>query len=1189
MPKILFVFLLFFTQIKCLDIHNEKAESNIEDGTIFQEPGISETHFLTYKNETKISFGVIEQGKLQINIYSINCNFKVDFTGELLNQFHLEAYSFIIDSENRDIKVIPLIDIIDGEYKENYDKKSCPLIINSFFIDGDQPKLKIENKEENYFYLSPKKTNITSLNILYQIKDIYSDSFIALYFQYNEKSPLNINITYQNDNNKNNTDYKKIEGTQNIFLNSEFFLFNESEINIRGNLSIVVDNLENKTLNIHFKIIEKNTISLIKKNYLNFGFITSQLSYHYYYTEVLNGEEGELMLHNKRIYGTLYAKIVEKSKITREDLKNPLTYPNQTIDDNNSSYLKYNPHGLHLNFSYDNTSHCFNGCYLLITFEQIQSNNNADLIGFEFTILLRTWNITDYGSQIVDIPFNEYIIGAFHKGSITHHYYSISLPDDFESLIIQIEGNYLDGFYWEGRKKINTEKAIGKTAKLDIISNKNLLTLNRTSLHYTENAMSFAFRPKDTYADIFVFYYFRILYKQKGEKLYLPIDSQFGNLCLPEFDNIKNKYYCDLKLTNNKNYNALSKRFSISSSMQSEYFTINTTKVYTNGKTSSELNEYFFLSNNISKELNYFLFHFEFPNKELKNIIACFSDKVTEIHPQIYSSQMFYLSQTPKTSIFKLKNKYNFNYIHVYGSGNYKVNFLNFETFWSNRNFKGKPLTYPIESESEKIVFNTSKVDYIFYFQLFYSMKNKGVEEIISGETKNQFLNGGFFPLYYYLKIKNKNYINLDVNLRINSYNEDLLQNDFDVKGYLLDEDSIKRKINGENIKLPEAINGNYTNIFQVGLLQVNQKLDNNYNYLLIEIKSNEQRFIDSYLLVELITKEYNDNNDAYFLPINKYILETFDDENGQIRTENKYYVSSKYREEDAAYIEYSTAYDDIQIEFENITSDLYQFDYFNGFRKYWVKPVSTDNVYFSVKNPKKRNTNYMIRYFYTGRGGEYIYNIDLNYERKNIRENNENVSISLTFNAIGMIYLNKPMNSTKYPGIFFNIFGLLYKPDYNSEEQLNTTSLLTERTPSHESHIIHNYSEIHPEKWTITFENIPRVNNFIYELQLKIYAIIPDYIFNEEYIINTTKVDLSDIRLKDKFPYWWVIIGVSGFIALALIIFFVIKYLRLNAKKKDLEEEMKSFAYSNDIQKNVIMKDKQHAEKDNDYDTTFI
>ena len=65
-----------------------------------------------------------------------------------------------------------------------------------------------------------------------------------------------------------------------------------------------------------------------------------------------------------------------------------------------------------------NTSHCINGCYLLITYEQKKSEGNHTLIGYEFTILFRSWNFTDYNPHIVDIPFNEYIIGAFHKGSI---------------------------------------------------------------------------------------------------------------------------------------------------------------------------------------------------------------------------------------------------------------------------------------------------------------------------------------------------------------------------------------------------------------------------------------------------------------------------------------------------------------------------------------------------------------------------------------------------------------------------------------------------------------------------------------------------------------------------------------------------------------------------------------------------
>ena len=105
--------------------------------------------------------------------------------------------------------------------------------------------------------------------------------------------------------------------------------------------------------------------------------------------------------------------------------------------------------------------------------------------------------------------------------------------------------------------------------------------------------------------------------------------------------------------------------------------------------------------------------------------------------------------------------------------------------------------------------------------------------------------------------------------------------------------------------------------------------------------------------------------------------------------------------------------------------------------------------------------------------------------------------------------------------------------------------------------------------------------------MQLQVNSILEDNIFNEEFLIFNTKVDLTHIKLDEDFPYWWVIIGVGGGIILILVVFFVIKYIRLQKRKKDLEEEMKSFAYSNDIQQNVIKKEKK--EKDSDYDTTFI
>ena len=97
------------------------------------------------------------------------------------------------------------------------------------------------------------------------------------------------------------------------------------------------------------------------------------------------------------------------------------------------------------------------------------------MTGCEYTILARFWNYTNYISPIIDIPFNEYIIGNFEKGSITHHYYSLNIPEDAEKIIIQIECNYLEGYYEEGRKKINTLKKNGNAKKLNII---NLIKIN---------------------------------------------------------------------------------------------------------------------------------------------------------------------------------------------------------------------------------------------------------------------------------------------------------------------------------------------------------------------------------------------------------------------------------------------------------------------------------------------------------------------------------------------------------------------------------------------------------------------------------------------------------------------------------------------------------------------------------------
>ena len=270
-------------------------------------------------------------------------------------------------------------------------------------------------------------------------------------------------------------------------------------------------------------------------------------------------------------------------------------------------------------------------------------------------------------------------------------------------------------------------------------------------------------------------------------------------------------------------------------------------------------------------------------------------------------------------------------------------------------------------------------------------MRNKGIEEIKSGETRSQIMLGGYFPLYYYLKIKEENYTNVDINLRLNSYNESALQNNFDVKGYMLDEDTINRKMRGEYINLLNPLDGYYSNKFKVGFLQVNKKIDNNDKYLLIEIRSLGQNYINSYLLVELVTKEYY--QDIYCMPINQYILETFNDKNNQTRDENQYYISINMRNVSQVLIELSPEYNDIEIKFKNLSN--ISATYATGFKKYRIWQSDNDNVYFNVTNPSKRDANYMIRYYYTNIASEYIYTFDDNPERNTFYLNEQYATIS--------------------------------------------------------------------------------------------------------------------------------------------------------------------------------------------------
>ena len=149
MLNILFIFLFLFSTVNCIDNSNVFLEKLNENNLFRPEKGLSQTFLLKYKKDTNLIFDINDNETYQINIHSINCNIKIDFNGEIINQINYDTFTLKMDSDNNNITIKPIIDIINGIEKENYENKSCPLSINS--INENKPELRIENKSDIFF------------------------------------------------------------------------------------------------------------------------------------------------------------------------------------------------------------------------------------------------------------------------------------------------------------------------------------------------------------------------------------------------------------------------------------------------------------------------------------------------------------------------------------------------------------------------------------------------------------------------------------------------------------------------------------------------------------------------------------------------------------------------------------------------------------------------------------------------------------------------------------------------------------------------------------------------------------------------------------------------------------------------------------------------------------------------------
>ena len=1145
MVFLLLIFLLFLINltIKC----NNNIQKDIFKENNILKPGTSEIRVLNYMKEHYLSFDKNSNydSDLIVNIFSIDCKIKVDNRENI--KFNEDTFSFILEknqlNDNATIKITPIKDIIDGESRYNYENRNCRIIINSIFKNSME--LIVSKSEPTILFFNE---SLKKFIIKYEIENI-EESFLTFSFIFNEKTNFKINIL-------NNT-ILNIE--EKIITNSTNIYFDSTQIKecVSNNVAISIEHLNDNPILLTFKAIYNNSISLLQKNYLNYGFITSKTFYQYYYMEIYEREEGEIMLHNKRLNGKLLGFIEKKEDPQNMDIK--IRNFQNKIEDKS---LAFDKHTQKLSFNYSDTNDCQKCCHLLIIYNYTIENGteneteNETEIGHEFTLLVRVWDETDFSPQIINIPFNEYILGYFEKNSINHHYYSISIPEGTEKIIIQIDANNIEGFIGGGKHKLITVKENNELIdlKLNKKSNKNLITfeLNENSI-INNNIVSLAFRPKYLFSSIPCFYYFRIFYLiKKSEKLILPLDSNLGNICKPEREDEGSKYYCYFFLPNK--YNEFSKKFSISISDRIDLYTI---YCYENGENEKRTINYYYFENN---NLAYIFFKFEFDDDEVKNILSTFYNGESDINTYVYSSQIYQLNNIKPLNLILDKDYFSLVLMWISGIGYLSWNTIDDDqenSIGLSINYDCKPIFIPLKNLIS-FKFEDNEL-FVFYMKLKYQGKNE-LEEIYYGETFHELAIKKNFPLFYYLKT---NQDSSEISYRIG----DIIDVNYKIEAYVLEENDINKKLNGDYIELNNAIQGKSDPFYKNGVLQIyninNKNSINDYKYILLKI-GEVGNVMDDRVIINFIS--LYKMNSSYILPINEYVSGSLND-----NITSKEYILRVLNNK-TCLIEFSSNYDDIKLKLKFGKSQPKYTE--NGIQKFRIDETY-NNITISIENQNKRpNANYILRYYYSNKEEEYIYSFNiLSYEITELKKTKDSVSLQFAFNNIKIYDHEKLVEDY---GKKFRIHGALFLKNENDDEKKDTLAIISSE-PKYKNHTM--VSSTH-KKFIIIFDNMERIhdNKYIFELQIKVNVLISPLI--EELLVFSKEIDLKDqLHVINEIIIFSVIIVV--FIIVTVIIIIIILWSKHKKRMSAFKERIMSISFVKGISNDEIIQEVKKEEEE--------
>ena len=1162
-----------------VDEENDSNEISLNYGKIQED-------FISYDIPKYINFYENMLSKdLLIHIFSINCEIQVDISDnfgdpQLIKKINNDAYSIkIIKNTNMKIKL---------SLKQNNDdnnNRKCPLIINSMY--DKEYNLTVEEHNPTIFYFD---NNLQNINLKYNLNDFTDNSYVVFSFLFNEKALFEINIEEDIEFNK----IRRISNSHNIYLTKKSF--NGKEIN---NLNINVKKIGeyNEPVLLTFRVISnKFTPLILQKNYLNHGFITSNINYQYYYMEIFNGEEGEIMLHDKRQNGILTGRIcsIKNNNCTIKD-------SDSFIEDENN-VLQYNRHTKKLQLNYMESEECEEGCYLLISYyhDTFDTINNT-IIGFEFTLLTRIWDKDDWGkTNIINIPNNEYIFGYFEKNVINQHYYSILIQDETK-LIIEIKGKNFKFFYGDGKRKLNTYNDLLVSTTELIIENE----MEMKNISYKKNKnkyLSFAVRPENFFEDLASFYYFRLFQTNDISKLIMPLDSNIENNCkklnlkdyvLSCFYLLKNDYnefYLNFSITPSSVVKARLKKNFKFESKKTKSLDINqeTLKDFIIDPTSEQEILY---TNDIN--LNYILLFFRAPYENEESYLSFFYDKKKKIYPQIYSNQIYKLN-SENSFIFAFLNNFYLSLSWINGKG--EINYFKSIDFSMDRNDRGRIYSTLLPYNKVNVIRFNNTEEFFLNSRLKFIIESEAVREIKKEEIISEIIQDTYFPIYFYFKLDSPP-TDYDINFRIINY-KNIFAN-YIIQGMFCEKEILKKVENNEYMDFHSDLNAKYDSCSNNGLLNIPNIIieQSKKPYLLIKIDEIAQK-LNSNVLIQIMALNKIDAilDELYVvIPINQFII-------GSMTFQKKavsFYIPQEGILKDKLILEFSTNSPDIFL-YSDAIKELNQkedIEKKNGIIKYTLNRNLTEHKEFIIFNNNTQNIlfngSYIFRYYYfTNRFLNVKYKFNEKYEIKENESLTENITrILLEFEKLN-IYNNSINNDVEIENKIEYIIYLNLFLKSNTKELLNTSAIISAKPIQQKTVFSSNKEDNFYLNITIDTTNI---TDYIFLMQVKFF--LNSSLVNDEMLAYSIEMNFTDILKKEKIDEeedddddddkLLVIVLMATISVLVVIVIIVLIYtFKVNRKNKDLKEQVLSVSFAIDKDKN---NDSFQSKKNEDYESAFI